>query len=101
MPDRGHGVAFAFPIFSYACPRRSRALATIDRAAFGSAGRYSATVSPLGAARLIATRSRTTVSAITKFWQSPIAQRMFGARVGDSITLPRGGDAEIVAVEYE
>jgi transcription elongation GreA/GreB family factor len=35
------------------------------------------------------------------FWQSPIAERMYGARVGDAITLPRGGEAEIVAVEYE
>jgi transcription elongation factor GreA len=35
------------------------------------------------------------------FWQSPIAERMFGARVGDSIALPRGGEAEIVAIEYE
>ena len=35
------------------------------------------------------------------FWQSPIAERMYGARVGDAIALPRGGEAEIVAVEYE
>ena len=35
------------------------------------------------------------------FWQSPIAERMYGARVGDAIPLPRGGEAEIVAVEYE
>jgi transcription elongation GreA/GreB family factor len=35
------------------------------------------------------------------FWQSPIAERLYGARVGDAITLPRGGEAEIVAVEYE
>jgi transcription elongation GreA/GreB family factor len=35
------------------------------------------------------------------FWQSPIAERMYGARVGDAITLPRGGEAEVVAVEYE
>jgi transcription elongation GreA/GreB family factor len=35
------------------------------------------------------------------FWQSPIAERMYGTRVGDAITLPRGGEAEVVAVEYE
>jgi transcription elongation GreA/GreB family factor len=35
------------------------------------------------------------------FWQSPIAERMYGTRVGDAITLPRGGEAEIVAVEYD
>jgi len=35
------------------------------------------------------------------FWQSPIAERMYGARVGDAIVLPRGGEAEIVAVDYD
>lgn len=35
------------------------------------------------------------------FWQSPIAQRLYGGRVGDAITLPRGSEAEIVAIEYE
>jgi transcription elongation GreA/GreB family factor len=35
------------------------------------------------------------------FWQSPIAERLYGGRVGDTITLPRGGEAEIVAIEYE
>jgi transcription elongation GreA/GreB family factor len=35
------------------------------------------------------------------FWQSPIAARLYGGRVGDSITLPRGGEAEIVAIAYE
>jgi len=35
------------------------------------------------------------------FWQSPIAQRLYGGRVGDAITLPRGGEAEIVAIEYD
>jgi transcription elongation GreA/GreB family factor len=35
------------------------------------------------------------------FWQSPIAERMYGARVGDAIALPRGGEAEIVAIEYD
>ncbi len=34
------------------------------------------------------------------FWQSPLAEALYGARVGDSITLPRGGDAEIVAIAY-
>lgn len=34
------------------------------------------------------------------FWQSPIAEALWGARVGDSITLPRGDDIEIVAIEY-
>ena len=32
-------------------------------------------------------------------WQSPLAQALWGARVGDSVSLPRG-DGEIVAVEY-
>ena len=35
------------------------------------------------------------------FWQSPLAEALYGARVGDSIALPRGGEAEVVAVEYE
>lgn len=35
------------------------------------------------------------------FWQSPIAGRMYGARVGDVITLPRGGQAEVVAIDYD
>jgi transcription elongation GreA/GreB family factor len=35
------------------------------------------------------------------FWQSPIAERLYGNRVGDAITLPRGGEAEIVAIEYD
>jgi transcription elongation GreA/GreB family factor len=35
------------------------------------------------------------------FWQSPIAERLYGGRIGDAITLPRGGEAEIVAIEYE
>jgi transcription elongation factor GreB len=35
------------------------------------------------------------------FWQSPIAGALYGARVGDTITLPRGGDAEIVDIAYE
>ncbi len=35
------------------------------------------------------------------FWQSPIAERLYGTRVGDPITLPRGGEAEVVAIDYE
>lgn len=35
------------------------------------------------------------------FWQSPIAEALYGTRVGDPVTLPRGGEAEVVAVEYE
>jgi transcription elongation GreA/GreB family factor len=34
------------------------------------------------------------------FWQSPIALALYGARVGDMVTLPRGGEAEIVAIDY-
>ena len=34
------------------------------------------------------------------FWRSPIAEALYGARVGDAITLPRGTEAEIVAVDY-
>lgn len=33
-------------------------------------------------------------------WQSPIAQALWGLRVGDGVTLPRG-DGEIVAIDYE
>ena len=33
-------------------------------------------------------------------WQSPIAQSLWGARVGDSCVLPRGDEVEIVAIEY-
>ncbi len=32
-------------------------------------------------------------------WQSPLAQALWGMRVGDGVTLPRG-DGEIVAIEY-
>ena len=35
------------------------------------------------------------------FWQSPLAEVLYGTRVGDPVTLPRGGEAEVVAVEYE
>lgn len=34
-------------------------------------------------------------------WQTPIANALWGARVGDSIELPRGGEVEIVAIEYD
>jgi transcription elongation GreA/GreB family factor len=34
------------------------------------------------------------------FWQSPIAEALYGAHVGDVITLPRGSEAEIVAIDY-
>jgi len=34
------------------------------------------------------------------FWQSPIAEALWGLRVGDSVTLPRGDEVEIVAIEY-
>jgi transcription elongation GreA/GreB family factor len=35
------------------------------------------------------------------FWQSRLAEVLYGARVGDTVTLPRGGEAEIVAIAYE
>jgi transcription elongation GreA/GreB family factor len=35
------------------------------------------------------------------FWQSPIAEALYGARVGDAITLPRGGQAEVIAIDYD
>jgi transcription elongation factor GreB len=33
-------------------------------------------------------------------WQTPIANALWGARVGDTVELPRG-EIEIVAIEYE
>jgi transcription elongation factor GreB len=33
-------------------------------------------------------------------WQSPIAQALWGARVGDSCVLPRGDEVEIVNLTY-
>lgn len=33
-------------------------------------------------------------------WQTPIANALWGARVGDSIELPRGGEVQIVAIDY-
>lgn len=35
------------------------------------------------------------------FWQSPLAEALYGTRVGDAVTLPRGGEAEVIAVDYE
>lgn len=35
------------------------------------------------------------------FWQSPLAGALYGTRVGDSAVLPRGGDVEIVAIDYD
>jgi transcription elongation GreA/GreB family factor len=34
------------------------------------------------------------------FWQSPLAEALYGARIGDSISLPRGGEVEVVAIDY-
>ena len=33
-------------------------------------------------------------------WQSPIANALWGLRVGDTAVLPRGGEVEIVAIAY-
>ena len=33
-------------------------------------------------------------------WQSPLAEALFGARKGDSATLPNGDDVEVISVEY-
>lgn len=35
------------------------------------------------------------------YWQSPIAGALYGARRGDAITLPRGTEAELIAVSYD
>jgi len=35
------------------------------------------------------------------FWRSPIAEILYGTRVGDAIKLPRGSEAEVVAIDYE
>lgn len=35
------------------------------------------------------------------FWQSPLAGALYGARVGDEVRLPRGGEAEVVAIDYD
>jgi transcription elongation GreA/GreB family factor len=34
-------------------------------------------------------------------WQSPIANALWGVRVGDTAELPRGDEVEIVAIDYE
>lgn len=34
-------------------------------------------------------------------WQSDLATALWGARVGDAVELPRGGEAEVVAIEYD
>jgi transcription elongation GreA/GreB family factor len=34
-------------------------------------------------------------------WQSPIANALWGARVGDSVELPRGDEVEITAIVYD
>jgi transcription elongation GreA/GreB family factor len=34
------------------------------------------------------------------FWQSPIAEALYEARAGDELTLPRGVEVRVVAVEY-
>ena len=35
------------------------------------------------------------------FWRSPVAEVLWGVCVGDTVTLPRGGEAEVVAIDYE
>ncbi|HET9625206.1 MAG TPA: GreA/GreB family elongation factor [Kofleriaceae bacterium] len=34
------------------------------------------------------------------FWQSPIGERLYGARVGDALDLPRG-EVEVIAIAYD
>jgi transcription elongation factor GreB len=34
-------------------------------------------------------------------WQSPIATALWGARVGDSVELPRGDEVEVTAIDYD
>jgi transcription elongation factor GreB len=34
-------------------------------------------------------------------WQTPLANALWGLRVGDSAVLPRGDEIEIVAIEYD
>ena len=33
-------------------------------------------------------------------WQTPLANVLWGKRVGDSVELPRGIEVEIVAIDY-
>jgi len=34
------------------------------------------------------------------FWRSPLAEALYGARVGEVVTLPRGVEVELVEVDY-
>jgi transcription elongation GreA/GreB family factor len=34
-------------------------------------------------------------------WQSPIANVLWGMRVGDTVELPRGDEVEIVSIDYD
>ena len=34
-------------------------------------------------------------------WQTPIANALWGLRVGDTAELPRGDEVEIVAIDYD
>jgi transcription elongation GreA/GreB family factor len=34
-------------------------------------------------------------------WQTPIANVLWGARVGDRIELPRGAEVDIVSIDYD
>lgn len=33
-------------------------------------------------------------------WQSPLAEALHGARVGDGVVLPNGDEAEVIAIAY-
>jgi transcription elongation GreA/GreB family factor len=33
-------------------------------------------------------------------WQSPLAEALFGTRVGDSVVLPNGDEVEVISVTY-
>lgn len=33
-------------------------------------------------------------------WQSPLAETLFGTRVGDSVVLPNGDEVEVISVTY-
>ena len=33
-------------------------------------------------------------------WQSPLAEALFGTRVGDSVVLPNGDEVEVISVAY-
>jgi len=34
------------------------------------------------------------------FWRSPVAEVLYGARIGDAIVLPRGTEVSVVAIDY-